>query len=140
MKTVIALIMLLLLCSVASADDVYVDMQKIKMIESSGNPRAYNEASHARGLYQITPVVLTEWNNYHPHAQYTVDQLFSSSINSEIAHWYMNYRIPQMLRYYGCEDTVENRLISYNAGISYVVGNGKVLPRETVQYIEKYNR
>lgn len=139
MKTVMLLVMLMLFSSMAYADDVYVDMQKIRMIESSGNPRAYNVSSQARGLYQITPIVLTEWNNYHPHEQYTVEQLFSSSINSSIAHWYMNYRIPQMLHYYKVEDTVTNRLIAYNAGISYVVGNGKVLPSETVQYIAKYN-
>ena len=133
-------ILLIMQCTLAYADDVYVDMQKIRMIESSGDPRAYNSTSHARGLYQITPIVLEEWNNYHPKTRYALDQLFISSINSEIAHWYMNYRIPQMLHYYKVEDTVTNRLIAYNAGISYVVGNGKVLPSETVQYIAKYNK
>ena len=131
--------MLLQFIVVAEASDVYVNMQRIRMIESSGNPRAYNVASQARGLYQITPIVLTEWNNYHPRDTHTVDQLFSSVVNSKIAHWYMNYRIPQMLRYYKVEDTVNNRLISYNAGIAYVVGNGRVLPSETVGYIRKYH-
>lgn len=139
MKTVMLLVMLMLFSSLVHADDVYIDMQKIRMIESSGNPRAYNASSHARGLYQITPIVLREWNNYHPREQYTLDQLFSSTINSNIAHWYMNYRIPQMLKHYRCKDTVENRLICYNAGISYVV-LGKALPAETVQYIDKYNK
>ena len=139
MKTVMLCIVLLLFSSMAYADDVYVDMQKIRMIESSGNPRAYNVSSQARGLYQITPIVLTKYNNYHPHDTHTLEQLFSSRVNSKIAHWYMNKRIPQMLHYYNVEDTVNNRLISYNAGISYVVGNGKVLPSETVQYIAKYN-
>ena len=139
MKKLVVIVSLLLMSTVAQASEVYIDMQKIRMIESSGNPRAYNKYSHARGLYQITPIVLQEWNNFHPTQQYTLEQLFSSRINSTIAHWYMNYRIPQMLKYYGVEDTVENRLISYNAGISYVVGNGKVLPSETVQYIRKYH-
>ena len=143
MKKILLLItvmvsMLLQFIVVAEAKDVYVDMQRIRMIESSGNPRAYNVASQARGLYQITPIVLTEWNNYHSHDKHTIAQLFSSVVNSKIAHWYMNYRIPQMLRCYGVEDTVEHRLIAYNAGVSYVV-HFKVLPRETVGYIGKYN-
>ena len=138
MKTIMLCIMLMLFSSMAYADDVYVDMHKIRMIESSGNPRAYNVSSQARGLYQVTPIVLVEWNTYHPHAQYTVEQLFSSSINSSIAHWYMNYRIPQMIHHYGKQDTVHNRLVAYNAGISYVV-HSKVLPSETIQYIAKYN-
>ena len=139
MKKLVVIVSLLLMSTVAQASEVYIDMQKIRMIESSGNPRAYNKYSHARGLYQITPIVLTEWNNFHPSDKHTLEQLFSSRINSKIAHWYMNHRIPQMLKYYGIEDTVENRLISYNAGISYVVGNGKVLPSETVNYIRKYH-
>ena len=130
--------MLLQFIVVAEASDVYVDMQRIRIIESSGNPRAYNVSSQARGLYQITPIVLTEWNNYHSHDKHTIAQLFSSVVNSKIAHWYMNYRIPQMLHYYEVEDTVNHRLVSYNAGVSYVV-HSKALPDETVQYIRKYH-
>jgi len=140
MKMFVLVLLVVLFPPAAQASDVHVDMQKIKMIESSGNPRAYNVHSQARGLYQITPIVLEEWNNFHPGDQYTEEDLFSSRVNSTIAHWYMNYRIPQMLKYYGIQDTVTNRLIAYNAGIAYVVGNGKVLPRETVHYIEKYNK
>jgi len=130
--------MLLLVSVVAEASDVYVDMHRIRMIESSGNPRAYNTVSHARGLYQITPIVLVEWNNYHPYDTHTAWQLFGSRVNSKIAHWYMNYRIPQMMRYYRVEDTVDSRLVAYNAGISYVV-HSKELPSETVGYIRKYH-
>ena len=143
MKKILLLItvmvsMLLQFIVVAEAKDVYVDMKRIRIIESSGNPRAYNVSSQARGLYQITPIVLTEWNNYHSHDKHTIAQLFSSVVNSKIAHWYMNYRIPQMLHYYEVEDTVNHRLVSYNAGVSYVV-HSKALPDETVQYIRKYH-
>jgi len=83
--------------------------------------------------------VLEEWNNYHPNKTYVLDELYIASVNKEIAYWYMNVRIPQMLRYYGIEDTVENRLISYNAGVSYVFP-GKKLPNETVGYLKKYHK
>ena len=133
----VIMLCIMLQCSIACAD-TYVDMQKIKMMESSGNPRAYNEYSHARGLYQITPIVLEEWNNFHSREKYELDDLFKSKVNTMIAHWYMNYRIPQMLRYYGKPNTVRNRLISYNAGIDYVVRSLK-LPEETIEYIRRYN-
>jgi hypothetical protein len=56
----------------------------------------------------------------------------------------MNTRIPQMLKAYKIPDTIDNRLISYNAGIKvckdYHRGKIKRLPRETVNYITKYHK
>jgi len=51
----------------------------------------------------------------------------------------LNERIPQMIRHYKKEVTVENCLIAYNAGIKYVA-EGRRLPRETEDYIKKYKR
>ena len=138
MKKLIITILLTML-SITAYADVYIDMQKIRMMESSGNPKKYNTTSKAKGLYQITPIALLEWNNFHPSNKYTSDQLFVSTIHSEIAHWYMNHRIPQMLRAYKREDTVANRLISYNAGIDYVVRK-LPLPDETKEYRRRYNK
>ena len=63
--------------------------------------------------------------------------------NLDIAHWYMNTRIPQMLRYYGMPDTVDNHLIAYNFGIGnlirYTTKDIK-LPKETRNYIRKYHK
>lgn len=114
-------------------------MSIIKQIESSGNPKAYNKYSKARGLYQITPICLKEWNNYHPTEQYKVEDLFVASVNERIANWYLHDRIPKMLRYYKREASVRNILIAYNAGIQYVV-SGKPIPTETRNYLIKYER
>lgn len=114
-----------------------IDMNKIYQIESSNNPKAFNKGSKARGLGQITPIVLKEWNNFHPKETHTSDDLYDSSTNKKIAHWYMNKRIPQMMKRLKIEDTTENRLIAYNAGIGRV---GKILPTETANYIKKYNK
>lgn len=119
------------------AQAVEIDMDKIKMIESSGNPKAHNKKDDSRGLYQITPVVLKEWNNFHPAEQYTSTDLWSATINFKIADWYMSKRIPQMLKHFKAKDTIENRLIAYNAGISYVV-HSKPLPTITKLYLKKY--
>jgi len=113
-----------------------IDFEKIMMIESSGNPKAYNKKSQARGLYQITPIVLREWNQYHPRMKFKDNDLFNKQVNTHIAKWYLTERIPQMLKAYKLPLTIENILISYNAGISKTI-KGKI-PKETQEYINKY--
>jgi len=125
---------------------VELNYDAIEQIESSGNPRAYNRNSGARGLRQITPIVLKEWNQLHPNEQYSLEDLFDARINRKIGNWYLEERIPYYLKYYGLEDNVENRLASYNWGIGNVkrIGgirkNMDMLPRETRNYIEKYKQ
>lgn len=122
-------------CGIAGAE--MIDLDKIIMIESSGNPRAWRKADDSRGLYQITPICLKEYNNFHPGAEYSMDDLWNTSISTVIADWYLNVRIPQMLRHFGVPDSARNRIIAYNAGISYLADN-KPLPKKTVAYLKKY--
>lgn len=112
-----------------------VNMDAIKQIESSGNPLAHNKAEDGRGLFQINPICLKEYNNYHSR-QYSSRELFEPAVNTRIAIWYMSIRIPQMLKYYKVKDTVENRLIAWNAGISSA-RKGRI-PTTTRNYIKKY--
>lgn len=131
------------------AEQKTIDLSIISIIESSNNPLAFNKSANARGLYQITPVCLKEYNNFNK-VRYTEAQLFDPVISHQIADWYYNKRIPAMLKHYGVDDTIKNRIIAYNAGISYVIplrlgsksksNRIKVLPNETVRYIEKYNK
>lgn len=130
-----AFIVMMLLCVSCFASEV--DMEAIKQIESSGNVMAYNRVSKATGLYQITPIVLTEFNHY-KKTSYKQGDLFNPGTNFLIADWYMNKRIPQMFKHFNVKDTVRNRLIAYNAGIVYA-RNG-FAPKETVKYIQKYNK
>ena len=111
-----------------------IDMSIIAQIESSNNPDAYNVLSKATGMYQITPVCLLDFNNYHKR-KYSISEMFVPKKGYSVASWYMNTRIPQLLKHYGYEDTIEHRLIAYNAGIKRV---GKELPKETINYIKKY--
>ena len=112
-----------------------INLNKIKQIESHGNPLAYNKSSGARGLYQITQICLDEYNNYN-NKSYNSNDLFIPSINEAIASWYLEKRIPQMLKYYNLEVTVENILWAYNGGIGKVRKN--IMDKETENYIEKY--
>ncbi len=125
----------LIFYSTAQAQEI-VDMSIIAQIESNNNPKAVSSEG-AIGTYQITYVVLQEYNVM-KDAKYTSRDLFRPEVNKEIAYWYMNIRIPQMLKHFHKPITLENCLISYNAGVGYVL-NGKI-PKETHQYILKYKR
>ncbi len=168
-------------------EGIEIDINKIIMIESSGNPHAYNEKSGAIGLTQITSVVLEEYNTLYlptemcwnrcfnymgnhgnncyafspddcvPRAGYNFnrckeqfsvskegyskDSLYNAELNVLIGTWYINTRIPQMLKAYGIEDTVENRLIAYHDGIlnlkKYLEGKRK-LGKNMKAYLRKY--
>ena len=72
--------------------------------------------------------------------------------SKQVADYYLNKRIPQMLDYYKIPDSIDNRLMAYNWGIGNVeklykmeknVGDIKdlterYLPQETKDYIIKY--
>ena len=128
---------LLLFFFALSADAV--ELKIVKIIESSNNPRAYNKATEARGLYQITPACLSDYNSYH-FTHYTQEDLFNPETNHRIATWYLNVRIPQLLNHYGIPNNTENRLIAYNWGIGNLVRWWKKLPQETREYLKKYQK
>lgn len=123
--------------SIARGEEVHMDMERIKRIESDGDPRAFNKQDGGRGLYQITPIVLEEWNNFHPTDRLAPTDLWDPAVNFKVANWYMNKRIPQMLRYFKLCDTPKNRIICYNAGIKKLVKNLPI-PQTTIKYLKKY--
>lgn len=118
-------------------------MEAIKHIESRGNPLAYNKHSQARGLYQITPICLKEYNIYN-NTDYSLNDLFNPNINKEIAKWYLTKRIPQLLRHYGIPINTLTVIASYNWGIGEIKrwyksgANFDKLPRETRRYYVRY--
>lgn len=75
--------------------------------------------------------------------KFNIGDLYNPTINVKIGTWYINERIPEMLKTYGLKDTVEARLACYNAGIgvykAYKEGKRK-LPKETRDYIKKYHK
>ncbi len=116
-----------------------INLDSIKQIESSGNPNAisFRGAKYGRGAYQISEICLKEFNQFN-NTNYKPTDLFDYDLNKTIANWYINKRIPQMLKHFELEDTVKNRLWAYNAGVGRVRQN--VMPEETKNYIKKYNR
>ena len=137
-----------------------IDLSIISTIESNNNPLAYNYKSKAIGLCQITPIVLDEYNwrgiISYPMQEgswvkdtpdLTLSDLYIPHINMEIANWYINIRIPQMLKAYNIPDTIETRLICFNWGIGnlnkfysnpFNYPSYDKLPKETRNYIKRY--
>jgi soluble lytic murein transglycosylase-like protein len=112
-----------------------VNLRKIVTIESGWNPLAENKSSDARGLAQITKVCLEDYNQFNP-VKFEWDDMFNPLKNLIVANWYLNTRIPWMLAHYRHPVTLENILVAYNAGISWV--GKESLPAETVNYIRKF--
>lgn len=131
------LIALNLITGVCYASDNSIDMDKVMMIESSGNSSAFNKASQSRGIYQVTPIVVKEFNYFHKNSGYSNEDMFDPQKCGRVAHWYMNQRIPSLLSYYHIDDTVDNRLRCYNSGIKALIENR--IPRETAEYLRKYH-
>ncbi|KKM01581.1 hypothetical protein LCGC14_1793000 [marine sediment metagenome] len=162
------LLILFLLCGVVEGAEI-VDIDIIIQIESSGNEFAHNEQSDAKGLMQITPVCLAEFKQFHKgkfvartedwgdwkysakwNAYEIRDEwdLFIPQVNVMIGYWYINNRIPQMLKAYKIYPSIKDLdlyiIACYNWGIGRVVkwhragAEYKKLPQETRRYYERY--
>lgn len=137
---VLCLVMLTSCNKVAMASEVVIDLDAIAQIESSGckNKVSKRPGDESYGCHQITPATLSEFNSYNKKS-YTKNDLLNDAVSAEVAGWYLNKRIPSMIRNFKKPVTVDNILISYNAGIKYVK-TGKEIPAITKKYLEKYAR
>lgn len=114
-----------------------IDLSIIAQIESSGVPFAYNSKTKAVGLYQLTLPAVTDYNSYHKD-KFILNEMFDPDKAYIVANWYINERIPKMLKHYGQPVTLETVLQAYNCGIGCVVKNK--MPLETIDYIQKYKK
>lgn len=120
------------------AKKISIDLKKIAKIESSNNPEAENSRTGARGLHQIMEPT---WNEMvlKMGVDWEWDEAFDAEKNTKVAEYYMNTEIPRLLKHFGIEDTVENRLAAYNWGIGNLRYNEYYdAPQETIDYIKKY--
>lgn len=116
-----------------------IDMERIAQIESGGDPKAENRRTGARGLCQIMKPTWEECTKL-MGKDWSWEEAFDSEKNRTVADFYMNVRIPQMLKFYKIENTIENRLAAYNWGVGNLARKGlENAPQETIDYIEKYN-
>jgi soluble lytic murein transglycosylase-like protein len=136
-----SIIFLFLVCAIIAvamqADGAEIDLERVKAIESGGRVDAvsFRGAKYGRGAYQISEICLAEYNKFNK-TSYKPENLFDYTLNKQIASWYLNKRIPAMLKYYKKSVTVDTVLWAYNAGIGRVVQG--IMPAETKIYIAKY--
>ncbi len=114
--------------------DNSIDMGKIAFIESSGCKNLIGDNGKALGCYQLHEGVVKEYNQF-KKTNYTHKDVMRPDVGLLIANWYINKRIPAMLKHFGKADTVENRITAYNMGINAVI-KGK----RATNYINKYNK
>ena len=103
--------------------------------ESGGNPNAVSSAG-ARGLMQIMPIALEDYNNING-TSYSMDDMFDPELNVEVGSWYKHKRIPEMLRHYNLPINEQTIDAAYNGGIGRVKNyyqKGISLPKETQNY------
>jgi len=133
--SVVATIILILFCQ-SLAHSQEIDVNIIATIESNNTPTAMGKHGEI-GLCQISPCVLKDFNKYNMQGEgLQMRQMFDPYDNKIVAGWYLNKRIPQMLRAYNLPITLDNILWAYNAGIGKVKKG--ILPKETKNYIAKY--
>lgn len=135
MKRLLWVPLLLISCQPAFAE---IDLNIIEMIESSGNPNAFNRHSGALGAFQITKVALLDFNQ-ETGARIAFKSLKDPALSSHIAFWMLNDRIPQILRNKGYKPTLESILAGYNCGFRKSCFDHRQ-PKETLEYIKKYRR
>lgn len=130
-------IVLLVVCyavEVFAWSSVSIDLNKIAIIESSGNPLAIGDNGKAIGLYQLHAGVVKDYNKAN-NTNLKHSQMTNPKLAYNVANWYLNIEIPRLLKHYKKPLTVNNVLTAYNKGIGNFL-NGVKAPK----YIAKYNK
>jgi hypothetical protein len=125
---------------------VTIDMARIVAIESGGDPRVVSPQG-CRGLCQIAEGTWDECVRRMGGTWPWRDDAFDPGINRMVANYYINTRIPQMLKFYGIDDTIATRIAAYNWGIGRLLAawgdHGEAWPNhapaETQNYIKQYH-
>lgn len=124
---------------------VEVNMGAIVQIESSGNPSALN-ACGCRGLCQISKATWRECTTRMGVGWAWENDAWDPGCNRAVGNYYINTRIPQMLRHYGIDDNQTTRIGAYNWGIGKLRAAWQThghnwlahAPKETQRYVIKY--
>lgn len=148
----LALFLFLLLIGKSKAEGYFgllpaknINMKAICIIESSENPYAVNEKTHCYGAFQISYVLLTEWNKI-KNQNLTILSLYYFDTNYAISKWYWDERLPELMFWFGIPLKTDYLIACYNWGVGNVFKwykNGAKwnrLPKETQNYIKRYHQ
>lgn len=115
-------------------------LNAIMQVESSGNPKAFNSGSGARGLFQTTPVawkdLVAHYPSYYGKLNYEKD-IFNPEVSRRAGNDYFNI-LKGYLTHYKLPVNYDTLMAAYNFGIGNLREKGMGgLPKETVDYIRK---
>lgn len=114
-----------------------LDLELIKMIESSGKLTKEVGPAGERGLYQITPGVWKDYNQAKKRKPGPLDALFDPATAKRVADWYLDWL------HFRCK-TPQDTIIAWNWGIGNWRkwkargANYDELPQVTKDYLKKY--
>lgn len=112
-----------------------LDKRRLEQTESSGRQEAVSSKG-AVGVRQVTEPALKDYNAAHPEAPLTMEDIKrSAEKNRLVSDWYLDERIPQLLKSAGFEVNEENILRAYNQGIGSMK-KGRY-PKETRDYVKR---
>ena len=125
---------------------VKINIDKIYQIESSGGKNLYNEESGATGPFQFMKPTWEEMVK-RMRKNWNWADVMDYNKSRQVADYYYNIRIPELLRYFNIPDTLETRIAAYDWGIGHLNRTYKnygaewlsYAPLETRQYVQKYN-
>jgi hypothetical protein len=128
-------------------EENWVVINLLIKIESGGDPCAISPAG-ARGLCQIMKPTWQECEELLEVDWDWDNNWYVTAKNRAFGIYYVNNRIPKMLRHYHIPDSVNTRLACYNWGIGHVKRaireHGSEwqsqMPEETKNYIRKYHK
>lgn len=138
MRFICGLLLSLLIAPGLSQGAVTVNMSALRQIESGGDSGAIGDHGKALGAFQIHKAVIDDFNAKASNKllqPLSHKDVLRPEIGEIVANWYINQRIPRMLRAFGLQDSLENRLTAYNMGIK-AVKKGKVAK----EYIRRYKK
>jgi len=102
--------------------------------ESSGNPDSVNPADPSRGLMQITPGALSDFNAAVGRS-YSFDEMFDPYLNIEVGTWYFASRVAKTRN-------TNLALAAYNAGLGNInagLGYADKVARYQIHVAEFYS-
>lgn len=137
MRVIIGVIWGVLILHGVVIADVWIDPLIIAQIESGGRADAIGDGGLAIGMHQIHAGVVKDYNSWNK-TSYKHEDMKNSEVSHLVANWYLNTEIPRLIRHYKAIDSIEARLIAYNAGIKRLLKGTLPKNHPSHQYIQKY--
>lgn len=90
-------------------------LMRVIWTESEYKIDARNSKSGARGLMQITPIALKEYNRFNS-PRLTFDDMWDPELNVIVGTWLLEYYVERLTYLNGVEPTYQQLYVAYNAG------------------------